>query len=170
MHEGALTSLLALSRPWWELALRAIVVYLAVLFLLRLAGKRHLGQMSPTEFVAILLISNAVQNAMNGGDNSLAGGMILAAVLIFMSWLISVLTYRHRAMRVLFEGTPTLLIHHGLPVEPHLAHERLNHHELRALLRKQGVHSFDEVHTAILEADGTLSVTRVAELHTHQAA
>ena len=161
---------MGLSRPAWELALRAILVYLGVLFLLRLAGKRHLGQMSPTEFVAILLISNAVQNAMNGGDTSLAGGMVLAAVLILMSWLISVLTYRHKAMRVLFEGTPTLLIHRGQPVEAHLARERLNHHELRALLRKQGVHAFEEVQTAILEADGTLSVTRISDVQVHRTA
>src|SRR3954471_22910725 len=95
--------------PYWNLIVRAIVVYLAVLILLRISGKRQLGQMGATEFVAILLISNAVQNSMNGGDNSLTGGLILATVLVGLSALISYLTYRSRFFSTIFEGTPTLL-------------------------------------------------------------
>src|ERR1700722_1466293 len=96
-----------------NLIIRAVVVYLAVLLLLRISGKRQMGQMGATEFVAILLISNAVQNAMNGGDNSLTGGLILATVLIVMSSLITYLTYKSSTFSSIFEGTPTLLIHHG---------------------------------------------------------
>src|SRR3954470_17889269 len=96
-----------------NLIVRAIVVYLAVLILLRISGKRQLGQMGATEFVAILLISNAVQNAMNGGDNSVIGGLLLAGVLVGLSALISYLTYRSRWFSSIFEGTPTLLIHKG---------------------------------------------------------
>ena len=96
-----------------NLALRAVVVFLAVLVLLRLSGKRQLGQMGATEFVAILLISNAVQNSMNGGDNSLIGGLLLATVLVALSALISFLTYRYQSFSRIFEGTPTLLIHKG---------------------------------------------------------
>src|SRR3954452_106505 len=99
-------NLMGLSLPIENLVLRGTVVYLAVIVLLRLAGKRQLGQMGATEFVAILLISNAVQNAMNGGDNSLAGGLLLALVLIAMSWGISWSTYRSRRARALFEGRP----------------------------------------------------------------
>jgi len=146
-----------------ELVIRAAIVYIAVLVLLRLGGKRQMGQMTPTEFVAILLISNAVQNAMNGGDNSLTGGLLLAAVLIFLSWLISVLTFRYKKLQKIFEGAPTLLIHKGAILEKNLAKERMTHHELRTLLRKQGLHNIAEIQTAILEAEGTLSVTRMAE-------
>src|SRR3954465_1368812 len=96
-----------------ELVLRAAAVYLFVLILIRLSGKRQLGQMSATEFVAILLISNAVQNAMNGGDNSLAGGLILAATLIVISSLITYATFRSRTCGAIFEGSPTLLIHNS---------------------------------------------------------
>src|ERR1700722_9488052 len=96
-----------------NLIIRAVVVYLAVLILLRISGKRQVGQMGATEFVAILLISNAVQNAMNGGDNSLTGGLLLAAILIALSTLISFLTFRSPFFTALFEGTPTLLIHKG---------------------------------------------------------
>ena len=116
--------------------------------------------MSPTDFVAILLISNAVQNSMNGGDNSLAGGLILASVLVFMSWLISVLTYRNRVWRRIFEGVPTLLIHKGHFVQRNLDRERITVQELKSLLRRQGIHDFEKVRQAILESDGTLDVTR----------
>lgn len=147
--------------PAANLVIRAMVVFLSVLILLRISGKRQLGQMSATEFVAILLISNAVQNAMNGGDNSLVGGLLLAAVLIAVSTLISFLTYRSRFFSSLFEGTPTLLIHKGKLIRKAMAHERLSESELRALLRKQGVHHIHDIDTAILEADGTLSINHL---------
>lgn len=147
----------------WNLALRGVVVYLSVLVLLRISEKRQVAQMGATEFVAILLISNAVQNAMNGGDNSLAGGILLAAVLIALSTLISYLTYRSRKFSALFEGTPTLLIHKGAMIHQHLAQERMSEMELRTLLRKQGVQHIHDISSAVLEADGTLSVTRTSD-------
>lgn len=143
-----------------DLIVRAVVVYLAILLLLRISGKREMGQLSPTDFVAILLISNAVQNSMNGGDNSLIGGLLLASVLIALSFLISYLTYKNRIFRTIFEGTPTLLIHKGKLLEKNLAKEHMNESELRILLRKQGLHKLDEIETAILESDGSLSVTK----------
>jgi uncharacterized membrane protein YcaP (DUF421 family) len=156
-------NLTVLSVSPLNLVIRAVVVFLAVLLLLRISGKRQLGQMSATELVAILLISNAVQNAMNAGDNSLLGGLILAAVLIFLSWLISLLTYSYPRMSAIFEGTPTLLIHKGSPLTKNLSKERMPISELKTLLRKQGIHHFKDVQTAILEADGTLSVTRISD-------
>ncbi len=144
-----------------NLAIRGIVVYLSVLILLRISGKRQMGQMSATEFVAVLLISNAVQNAMNGGDNSLAGGLLSAVVLIVLSALISYLTYKSRFFSSLFEGTPTLLIHNGKVIHQNLKSERMNESELQILMRKQGVHEVKDVVTAILEADGSLSITKV---------
>src|SRR4051795_5236297 len=100
-------NLLDLSLSPINLIVRAAIVYLAVLILLRISGKKQLGQMGATEFVALLLISNAVQNSMNGGDNSLTGGLILAAVLIAMSWMISLLTFRSRRFSLFLEGSPT---------------------------------------------------------------
>ncbi len=150
--------------PTVELIIRALAVYVAVLVLLRISGKRQVGQMGATEFVAILLISNAVQNSMNGGDNSLIGGLVLAAVLIALSASISYMTYKSRGFSVLVEGTPTLLVHRGKIVGKHLQREHLRESELKTLLRKQGVHDFHEVESAILEADGTLSITRKADV------
>jgi uncharacterized membrane protein YcaP (DUF421 family) len=147
-----------------NLAIRAVVVYLAVLLLLRVSGKRQMGQMGATEFVAVLLISNAVQNSMNGGDNSLIGGLLLAAVLVGLSTLISYLTYKRRFFSRLFEGTPTLLVHKGKIVAKNLVKERMAESELRTLLRKQGIHHVSEIETAILEADGTLSAVKISDI------
>jgi uncharacterized membrane protein YcaP (DUF421 family) len=158
-----MNDLFHLSIPLWDLAIRAIVVYTSVLLLLRLSGKRQMGQMGATEFVAILLISNAVQNSMNGGDSSLTGGIWLAAILILLSTFISFLTYRSRLFSRIFEGTPSLVIHHGRLLEKTMRKERMSASELKILLRKQGVNSFEEVSIGILEADGTLSVVKVGE-------
>lgn len=145
--------------PLLNLAIRAVAVYLCVLLLLRISGKRQMGQMNATEFVAILLISNAVQNSMNGGDNSLTGGLFLAAILIAMSSLISYLTYKSKFASSIFEGTPTLLIHKGKLITKNVKKELLSSGELKTLLRKQGFHKIADIQTAILEADGTLSIT-----------
>jgi uncharacterized membrane protein YcaP (DUF421 family) len=147
--------------PLINLLIRAIVVYFSILLLLRIGGKRQMGQMEATEFVAILLISNAVQNAMNGGDNSLAAGVFLATILIASSALVTYLTFKSRIMRNLFEGTPTLLIHKGKILPKNIAKEFLSESEIRTLLRKQGFHHLSDVEVAILEADGTLSITPI---------
>lgn len=148
-----------------NLIIRALVVYVSVLLLLRISGKRQMGQMGPTEFVAILLISNAVQNAMNGGDATLIGGLLSAFVLILLSTIISYLTYRSKFFSSLFEGTPSLLVHKGKVLKKNLDKERMNINELKTLLRKQGLHDIQEIETAVLEADGSLSVTKVADRH-----
>ena len=158
-----LQNLLDLSLSPLNLVVRAAVVYLAILLLLRISGKKQVGQMGAVEFVTILLISNAVQNSMNGGDNSLIGGLLLALVLITISTIISFLTYKSRFFSHLFEGTPTLVIHRGKILHKPLRREMMSESELIILLRKQGINHFSEIETAVLEADGTLSVTRVSE-------
>ncbi len=157
------TDLTHLSVSPADLVIRGTIVFIFILILLRVSGKRQMGQMSATEFVALLLISNAVQNAMNGGDNSLVGGLLLATVLIFLSWFIGYLTFRHRKMRLLIEGTPTLLVHKGKVLEKNLESEHLSLSELKMLLRKQGIHHFNEITSAILESDGILTVTKVTD-------
>ena len=147
-----------------NLALRATAVYFFILILLRMSGKRQMGQMSATEFVAVLLISNAVQNAMNAGDNSLSGGLLLAAVLMFLSWLVSLLTFKSKRFSAIFEGTPSVLVRKGRLVKENLDREYMTITELKMLLRKQGIHHLDEVHTLIYEADGTISVTKSTEI------
>ena len=159
-----MSALWALAFPWWHFLLRGSVVYIAVLLLLRLGGKRQIGQMGAGEFVAILLVSNAVQNAMNGGDNSITGGVILASVLILLSVAMAYLTYKSRRWANILEGTPTLLIHEGKLLKGNLDKELLNLHELKIMMRRQGVHDLNEVAEAVLESNGQLSLTKKSEL------
>jgi uncharacterized membrane protein YcaP (DUF421 family) len=149
--------------PWWNLVIRATIVFVFILLLLRLSGKRQVGQMGIAQFVALLLISNAVQNAMNGGDNSLLGGLILAAVLILLSYLFEVVTYRSKRLENLIQGRPTLLVHHGKVLVEHLHRELLSLRELRAILRRQGIHDLGDVEEAVLESDGFVSVIHRSE-------
>ncbi len=149
---------------WYDLVIRAVIAWLGVLILLRIAGKRQVAQMGMAEFVALLLISNAVQNSMNGGDNSLVGGLLLAAVLILLTHLFSWLTYKSRKLEMLVQGRPTLLIHRGQILHDHLAKELLTVSELRHILRKQGVHELREIEEAVLESDGYISVVKKSEM------
>ena len=157
------TSLFHATLPLVEFVIRGGAVFLFVLLMLRMAGKRQLAQMSPTEFVAILLISNAVQNSMNGGDNSLVGGFVLASVLIALSTAISYLTYRSKKFSRIFEGTPTLLLHQGKLIEANLKKERITHGELNIMLRHQNVGHYDEVYQAVLEPAGGLTLVLKSE-------
>jgi uncharacterized membrane protein YcaP (DUF421 family) len=159
----ALRELYRPDLPIWSLIVRAGVVYLAVLLLLRISGKRQIAQMGMSEFVALLLISNAVQNSMNGGDNSLIGGVILAVTLILLSWAFQYATFKSRKLEQLVQGRPTLLIHRGKVIVKHLDHELLTVRELKMILRKQGIHDLRDVCEAVLESDGFVSVTKMME-------
>lgn len=149
--------------PLLNLAIRAIAVFLGIVLLLRLSGKRQMGQLTATEFVVVLLISNAVQNAMNGGDNSLTGGLFLATILIALAMLVGTLCHRFRLISRLLEGTPTRLVHNGRVLRRNMDRERLSNADLKVLLRKHGVHDFHTVDEVILESDGSLTVTRKGE-------
>jgi uncharacterized membrane protein YcaP (DUF421 family) len=153
-----MNALWQISFPAWHFIFRGAIVYLSVLFLLRLGGKRQIGQMGTGEFVAILLISNAVQNAMNGGDNSITGGLILAALILLLSYLIDYATFKSKKIEALIQGRPSLLIHQGKIVQKNLDKELLNVSELKTILRRQGIHELDEVQEAVLESNGSVSV------------
>jgi uncharacterized membrane protein YcaP (DUF421 family) len=157
-----------MSFSGWLFVLRAAVVYIVVLLLLRLGGKRQIAQMGVGEFVAILLISNAVQNSMNGGDNSVVGGVILAGTLIVLSVLVEYLTFRSKKLEHMIQGEPTLLIHKGQLLHRNMDKELLSKDELKVLLRRQGIHDFHEVETAVLESDGYLSITKKDEPNNEQ--
>jgi uncharacterized membrane protein YcaP (DUF421 family) len=147
-----------LSAPWWQFILRGIVVFGFVLIFLRLSGKRQIGQMTPFDLVLLLLISNAVQNAMNGGDNSITAGGILAITLIacdlFMGWL----TRRSRRLETLIEGQAELLVHNGKVRDDALRKAGITQHDLLSALREADCANITEVHAAILETNGRISV------------
>src|SRR3954467_15239613 len=99
--------------PVWELVVRSAVVYAFLVALLRLTGKRQVGQLAPFDLVLLLVLSNAVQNSMNGGDNSITGGAILASTLVALNWIVGWLTYRNKSLEHFIEGRPVLLVHDG---------------------------------------------------------
>ena len=149
--------------PWWELIVRGIVVYLFLLALLRITGKRQVGQLAPFDLVLLLVLANAVQNSMNAGDNSLIGGLITATTLIGLNFLVSLVTHRYKKLEAIIEGRPQILIHNGKLFEEVMAKAQLTHHELNAALRRSGCSSVAEVHSAILENNGAISVVAIKD-------
>lgn len=147
-----------LSVSPFELILRTIAVYAVILFLLRIAGRKQIGQMGPTELVAMLLISNAVQNSMNAGDNTLLGGLISAVTLIVLSQGISYVTYHSHVMSNLIEGKPIVLVIDGKIQKAELKKILMTLPQLRALLMIQGVENISKIHRVVMDSEGRLLV------------
>lgn len=147
-----------LSVSPWELILRTVVVYLVILFLLRIAGRKQIAQMGPTELVAMLLISNAVQNSMNAGDNTLIGGLISAVTLILLSRGISYVTYHSQAMSNLIEGKAIILVIDGKVQKKELKKILMTLPQLRALLMLQGVENITKLYRVVMDSEGRLLV------------
>ncbi|HXT38402.1 MAG TPA: YetF domain-containing protein [Candidatus Angelobacter sp.] len=159
-----------LSISWWELILRVVIIYAFLLFLLRLSGKRQVGQLAPFDLVLLLVLSNSVQNAMNGGDNSVLAGLISAAALVVMNYLVGLATYKSKKLEALIEGRPDVLIHNGKLFTDVMEREKLTQHELNAALRTAGCACIEEVHFAILENNGVISVQSKKDLTTKKSA
>ena len=143
---------------WWEFVLRAIIVYLFLLIILRLTGKRQVGQLAPFDLVMLLVLSNAVQNSMTGGDNSVTGGIIVVCTLIALNWLISYLTFRSKKLEALVEGRPVVLVHNGHVDREAMKKVQLTMHELDAALRAEACSGVDQVRFALLENNGHITV------------
>ena len=141
-----------------EKVLRSIVVYLFLLAAFRFTGKRQVGQLTPFDLVVLLIISNVVQNAVIGNDNSLGGGMIGAAVILALNYGVVDVSYRSKRLRRLLEAQPTLLIHNGRILHDNLKRERITLDDLHAALRRNGVVEADQVRVAVLEENGAISV------------
>ena len=142
----------------WEKILRSVVIYLFILLAFRFTGKRQVGQLTPFDLVVLLLISNVVQNAVIGPDNSLAGGMIGAVTILVLNYVVVELSYRFKRVRRVLEAQPTLLIHNGRVLHENLRQERLTMDDLLAALRRNGMASPEHVRYAVLEENGGISV------------
>ncbi|TDR40863.1 uncharacterized protein DUF421 [Tahibacter aquaticus] len=149
-----------LGEPWWQLVVRGSVVYLVLFVLFRLSGKRQAGQMTPFDLLLLLIISNAVQNAMIGQDSSLLGGLLVALVLLGWSHLLGWLSNRSRRLERLLEGRPEVLIHNGKIFDDILQRNQISQEDLLAALRRQGVFSVADVAFAVLETNGGISVKK----------
>jgi uncharacterized membrane protein YcaP (DUF421 family) len=147
-----------LGTEWWEIIVRSTAVYLAVLIGVRLVGRRSLGQRTAVDFVLILIVANAVQNAMIGSDTSLIGGLIAAATLFAFDRLLGKYLRGHERVRSLLEGSPVVLINNGQLIEANLRKEGLTHDDLTVILQEHGIDHLGQVKLAILEMDGSLSI------------
>lgn len=147
-----------------EIALRTLAVYAVVLAGVRLSGKREVGQMTPFDLTLLLLISNAVQNAMTGPDTSLLGGVVAAATLLIVNYFVAEASGANRRFRKFIQGQPSLLIHDGQVIEPHMAKEHVSMDELERALREHGIATYKDAALAVLEVDGSISCLKYDDI------
>lgn len=141
-----------------EKVVRSLLVFAFLLVALRLGGKRELAQINVLDLAVLLLVSNALQNAMIGNDNSLLGGMIGASALFVANYGFVHLTYRSARARRLLEGSPRVLVEDGRVIGPALRREAMTRTELLLLVRERGFADVDEVALVVLETNGHISV------------
>jgi uncharacterized membrane protein YcaP (DUF421 family) len=152
--------LLRIPIPIWEKIIRAVAVYVFLIVGLRLSGKRELAQLNPFDLVVLLTLSNTVQNAIIGDDNSLLGGMVGAAALMAINYLTVRFMFHHPRLDRLVEGSPVLLLKHGKIQKDNMRRELISTAELQAAARRQGFETLAEIDDATLQSDGTICFMR----------
>lgn len=148
----------SLSLPWWEFVVRGVIVYVIILFLVRLSGKRTVGEFTPFDLVVVILIGESTQGALTGGDESVIGAPIVAATLIALNMLLGFLSARSRTVDRLLEGEPVLLVRDGVVLQRALRANNLPRSDLDESVRKQGLRSIDAVALAVLETNGEITI------------
>lgn len=144
--------------PYLEIVLRSTSVYVFMVIAIRLFGKKELSQLSTTDLVFIILISNSVQNAMVGSNSTLLGGLIAALVLFTLNYTFKLWMYRSPYFKESVEGKPIILVHNGVIDMMHMHHVQITMDELEEVVREHGIESYKQVKLAILEVDGNISV------------
>ena len=157
---------LVLSHPDWTgaaaIAVKTAIIYVFLVLGLRLFGKRALGQMNIYDLVLVIVLANAVQNAMVGNDTTLAGGLVAAATLLVLNWLTTTLVARSPRIEQFMVGGPEVLVNHGQLVRATMRREGISEEQIMEALREHEIEDLDRVRLAVLEADGTISVVPVA--------
>jgi uncharacterized membrane protein YcaP (DUF421 family) len=151
-------SMFHMQLPWLEKILRPVIVYVCLIVLLRVFGKRELAQLNPFDLVVLLSLSNTVQNAIIGNDNSLTGGIVGAIALLTINWLLMRLLFHMPRLNKALEGSETVLIRDGRADRKAMERESLTELELLSVLHKQGLNRFSEVDKCVLEPNGTFYV------------
>ena len=149
-----------LGAPVIEKIMRPVLVYAFLVIALRIFGKRELAQLNPFDLVVLLSLSNTVQNAIIGNDNSLSGGVVGALALLAMNYAVVRFLFRHRRLDQVLEGKPTTLIERGKVCKDGLARELMTHAELTTVLHRQGFDSLSDVEKCVLEPGGTFYIQR----------
>ena len=150
--------MLTASIPLWEVVVRVVAIYVALLVMVRISGKREIGSLGPMDFMAMLLLSETVSPALTAQDTSLSASLVAAATLIGLSSAVAFLSYRFRGFERVVEGTPSVVIEHGRVDVAVCRAERISDQELATALRKEGVTSADQVDLAVVEPTGRVTV------------
>lgn len=153
-----MSELFQLSAPWWVFVLRASVIYLLVMLLVRISGKRAIGQLTPLDLVLLILIGNAVQNGINGGDNSLTGAAVMASTLIALNYAVAWAISRSRRVQHILEGEPVVLARNGKVFAQVLRRELVSDRDFHEALRMGNIRCVDEIGIALLETNGHITV------------
>ncbi len=147
-----------LQVPWPEKVIRSLIVYVFLLAAIRVFGRRELGQLTAFDLIVLLTLSNILQNAMIGNDNSLLGGVIGAVVLLGVNFGVAWAVFRSRRLERLIEGAPKILIHDGVVQRDAMASEKLTEMDLVSAVRREGLERIEDVRLAVAEPNGLISV------------
>ena len=158
MTNPILDHMFQIPLPLAEKIVRPIIVYLVLVVLLRVFGKRELAQLNPFDLVVLLSLSNTVQNAIIGDDNSVSGGVVGAISLLAINWIVVKLLFRSRRLTRALEGRATVLVRNGQPDLRAMQRESLTREELLSVIHRQGLEGFHAVHRCELEPNGTFYV------------
>lgn len=153
-----MSDLFDLGMPWFEFVLRAAAVYIVVLLLTRMSGKRSIGQSAPFDMLVIVLLGTAVQNSLIGEDTSLLGGLILAATLLALNWLMGYVTARSHRLHAWVEGTPVILVREGKVFWDQLRRCNVAPEDLDVAMRKEGCEGHHQIKLAVLETSGDITM------------
>ena len=151
----------ALHASWWELPARAAIIYCALLCMVRISGRRTVGQFTPFDLLVVMLLSESVSSALNGGDNSVTGGLLAAATLVALNISIGFLTSRSKAAQILFDGRPVLIGRSGAIYPNVLKTHRVPLADVHQALREADC-EMQAMQMAVLETDGRISILKEA--------
>ena len=152
--------LFELAMPWWEFVLRAVVVYVALLVMVRLSGKRSVGQFTPFDMILLILLGTAVQNSLLGEDISLLGGVILSGTLIALNHVVGWLAARSRRFHGFVEGRAMQIIQDGVLDKEKLRGEGVSEMDVDEALRRNGLEHVSEVRSGWIETDGNITLIK----------
>lgn len=145
--------------PWWEFIVRALLVYLALMIMVRISGKRTISQYTPFDLLVVVLLSESVSNSLSGGDESIPGGLILAATLLSLNVVFALIASRSKKAEQLIEGSPVIIGRNGKWLEDVLKAQRIGRSELESALRESDC-TLDHMAYAILEANGVIAILK----------
>ena len=147
-----------MAMPWWAFVLRACMVYFILLAMIRMTGKRTMGQFTPFDMLLVVLLGNAVQNALLGEDTSVGGGLLLAATLIGLNWIVGLASARSPKVERWVEGSPVLLARDGQVYRDVLRRELISREDFEKAMREAGCLDVADIQLAVLENNGHITV------------